>query len=415
MNHVKKYTFSHVNINLKNKNNFLNSKKNIILNPYLQIENYKVSKKTKENYFYFTNVLRRMLKYEYPQLNEEVQFCLLLNFNIVNDLLDKHFKEKHCGIYKNLFIFLCKFFNTVQHQKIHELYSQKMNFILETYREKRNQNKKNEKEEKNWVSFEKIENYFETCMKNLLQMELEIKKLKNESFKFKKYQKKFEKQYQEAIVLASYILCPPVRNDWHAVKIKNIDCKNDNYISFDEFDKKKILVLILNNYKTQKIYGKLEIPLSCRFSNLINKFLQLKKENKAGIWEKNTSEYLFQSTYKKKNQTPFSGSEFSKFFTRIMKKNFPNKQINIQMIRKIYTTNSRNFESVEKAKEISKCMGHSFKEHLLYFKTKSAEEIKKEAKNKQIKNDIEVLQYLNLEENKNRFVFNLQKNEWQID
>lgn len=417
----KKYIFSNEKINLKNKNEFLKSKQNILENPYIEISKYKISEKTKENYYYYTNVLRRMLKYEFPDLNEEEQFCMILDFKIINNLLHKHFSEKYLGIYKNLFIFLCKYFNNPQHQRIHELYSERMNFINEKHLTQRNLNEKSEKELKNWISFEEIEEYFEECFKNieLLEVDLQCKKKSlNPKFKNIKYinqKKKFEKKFQELILLASYILCPPVRNDWHEVKIKNIDKEKDNYLEFDECDKKNQIQLILNNYKTQKIYGKLNIPLIEKFGILIHRFLQIKKKNEVNLWKKD-SEYLFESTYKKRTSNSkfnISATDFSKFLSRIFKKKFPEKKINIQMIRKIYTTSSRNFESVQKAKEISKVMGHSYKEHLLYFKTKSLEEIKKETEKKKINNDIQVIQYLNLEENKYRFEFNKEKKEWQ--
>ena len=422
-----KYIFSNEKINLKNKNEFLKSKQNILQNPYLEIQKYNISDKTKENYSYFTNVLRRMFKFEFPELNEDEQFCKILDFNETSNKLEKHFSQNHLGIYKNIFIFLCKFFNTPQHQKIHDLYSEKMNFINEKHITKRNQNEKSEKELKNWVPFEDIEDYFECCLKDINLIEIELKKISNErkNIKYQFKRKRFEKKFQELIMLASYVLCPPIRNDWYEVKVKNIDKEKDNYLDFNfDFDceKKKEAQLVLNNYKTQKIYGKLEIPLTKKFSDLIHRFLDIKKENDVGLWGEDP-EYLFQSTYKKRissktksnnNKNNISGSDFSKFITRILKKKFLDKQINIQMIRKIYTTSSREFESVQKAKEISKVMGHSYKEHLLYFKTKSPEEMKEETKNKLFKKDIEIIQYLNLDENKYRFKFDKKKKEWSL-
>jgi hypothetical protein len=417
------YIFSNEKINLKNKNDFLKSKQYIISNPYLEIERYDVTKKTKENYCYYVNVLRRMFKHEFPELDEEERFCTLLNFRKTDELIDKHFSEKHAGIYKNILIFLCKFFNTPQHQQIHDLYSEKMNFVNEKHLERRNQNLKSEKEEQNWVSFQEIENYFEECACNLIGLEHLLKlqkkklnlKLKKNLF-YKGKRKQFEKQFQELIMLASYVLCPPVRNDWHAVKVKNIDKEKDNYLDFTD-EKKREAHLVLNNYKTHKIYGKLEIPLTKRFSDLIHKFLAIKKENEVELWD-DDNDYLFESTYKKRisnnNNACISGTDFSKHLTRILKKKFPEKQINIQMIRKIYTTNSRNFESVQKAKEISKVMGHSYKEHLLYFKTKTPEELKKDREEKLFKTEMEIIQYLNLEENKYRFKFNEEKKEWEL-
>ena len=421
----KKYIFSSEKINLKNKNEFLKSKHNIIGNPYLEIFKYEIAAKTKENYCYYTNVLRRMFKYEFPHLNEDEQFCLILNFKITNNLLDKHFSENHTGIYKNLFIFLCKFLNTPQHQKIHDLYSEKMNFVNEKHIIKRNQNEKNEKEIKNWVAFEEIEKYFEDYLRRIESIEFELHYIKKrlnpnlkKNLKYTIKRKRYEKKFQELIVLAVYVLCPPIRNDWYEVKINNINKEKDNYLDL-EFGEKTQIQLILNNYKTYKIYGKLEFPLSDKLCKLIHRFLVIKKENEVHLWEKE-SEYLFESTYKKRNSNSnsknnISETDFSKFFTRILKKKFPDKQINIQMIRKIYTTSSKVFESVQKSKEISKVMGHSFSEHLLYFKRKSPEEFKKESEEKDIKTDIQIIQYLNLNENKYRFEFNVEKKEWQVN
>lgn len=373
----------------------------LIHNPYKAIDLYpNISTNTKKNYRYYVNTLRKMLKYEYPNLSEQEHLDLLVDFPLMLAKLEQFFEsQQFVGMYKNLLAFLCKFFsNSKEFELLHDQYSEVLTKVSESQARIRSKNEKNEKESRNWVEFSHIEAYLETMIKDTEELQTQLSATSSVYFrnkamcKSKRYiqrEKQHLKRVQETLILASYVLCPPIRNDWPSVKIKNFNKIEDNFLQLNE---KGGYDLFLNDYKTYKIYGQIKIPLSEKFSDLIKDFLQRKSSSMQD------SDYLFQPF----SASKYSNSNFSKYLVRIMKRNFPGKNVNIQMLRKIYTS-SEKFESVQKSKEIARCMGHSFQQHFLYYKKPSAFDRRKE-----------ILFFLNKAENKEELKFNKEINKWHF-
>jgi hypothetical protein len=241
------------------------------------------------------------------------------NPNEILQILQVHFKN--AGYYKNVVTSVCKYLNLKN--IVRDVYLKELKMLSDNYLKLREKNVKNEKEEKNWVDYEELKDY---CIQLLS-----------------------ESVNQDALMIASYILMPPVRNDWCSVKIKNYDKEKDNFIILNENK------LILNHYKTSKKYGKIDFLLPKTYLTYLNTYLTSID---------NDQEFLFTT---KTNKEQFKKNNFSKKLVRLFKKRFPNKNINIQLLRKIFSSQVEK-QSLESVRKISQVMGHSLVEHLRYSK-----------------------------------------------
>ena len=67
----------------------------LIHNPYKAIDLYtNISTNTKKNYRYYVNTLRKMLKYEYPNLSEQDHLDLLIDFPLILAKLEQFFESQ---------------------------------------------------------------------------------------------------------------------------------------------------------------------------------------------------------------------------------------------------------------------------------------------------------------------------------
>ncbi len=201
------------------------------------------------------------------------------------------------------------------------------------YQEFINTQKKTDKQEANWKSFEEIKNVVDTHYNKIKPL------LKRKSLDDNEY-----KQFQDFIILCltSGVYFPPRRSsDWIFMKIKNIDKANDNYI-----DKKKF---IFNKYKTAKFYGQQQVEIPKDLKPIINKFIKF-----------NPNEYLL---------TDGKGEQLSTIrLTQKLNTIFGNK-ISTSMLRHVFISSKlQDVPALNDLKEIATDMGHSVMEQLQYIK-----------------------------------------------
>jgi len=191
-------------------------------------------------------------------------------------------------------------------------------------------NTKSEKQEKNWITEEELNDVLE-------------------------YQKSFD--LQKYTLLRLYMKYP-LRNDMRDMqlmtygkynKLSDEDKKGNNY--FLKRQKPLAYFFALNRYKTAGSYGEKIIEIDASLNKEIGTFLR-----KSG----NTS-YLFT----KKSGAPFSSIEFSKYVNSIFKKT--GKNISTTMIRHMMATISGG-EALKKQKELAANMGHSVEMNTDYIK-----------------------------------------------
>ena len=185
-----------------------------------------------------------------------------------------------------------------------------------------------------------------------LILKLENKNNKNIKTTYQDLIDKIDKiEGRDQLLLAMYTLIPPVRADYHKLKIchkNNTDNHdiNENTLIFDN----KNASIILVDYKTKKAYGKHVINLPDKLFNII----------KQNITE--TQSYLFENKYKE----PYTRISFSEYVSKTMSRLF-NEKITINILRHIYITYNINLGSnpIDKL-DISKKMLHSTSTQVRY-------------------------------------------------
>ena len=206
-------------------------------------------------------------------------------------------------------------------QKEHVLYQKWIDLhkeVREPISQKYKTNKPTERQEKAYISFE------------------ELIKIRN----------KLKQGSYVRLIISLYTMIPPVRSDYHKVKIykdvKQIPDDNSNYLVLN-----KKPYIGLRKYKTSKTYKTIQIDIPN----------ELQKEIEASL-KMYPREYLFVQ----KNGTSFDKpNTFNKWANRLLKTNI-NENFSLTTFRHIYITR-RDLKLEEKSgierDEVARIMGHS--------------------------------------------------------
>jgi len=204
-----------------------------------------------------------------------------------------------------------------------------------------------DEQKKNWVSWDEILETF--------------KKLEEEVNKFKDSKIISDKNYTLLLgysILACYIYNSPRRNkDYQNMNIvkKNNDKLNKD-INYYVYDDNKF---IFNKYKTEKTYGKQEIPVSDDLKKVLDIYIKFQPVLKGKIKNlTNTPLFVYQD-----------GTELSSInsITRILNKVLGNKKMGSSALRHIFLSNK--YKDVNNAmKEDAQLMAHSTPQQQAYIK-----------------------------------------------
>jgi integrase len=145
------------------------------------------------------------------------------------------------------------------------------------------------------------------------------------------------------LLISLYTMIPPVRNNFDKIKIYNSVPKDvkGNYIDL------KNKIIVINKYKTDKIYGKNEIKIPNNLLKQIN--ISLNKKPR---------EYLFIQS----NGELFNSNSWNITANRILKKVLNNNNFSLSMFRHIYLSRkdlNLKDKTLKEKKEIADKMGHS--------------------------------------------------------
>ena len=190
--------------------------------------------------------------------------------------------------------------------------------IMDNYEE----NKKSEKENDNWISWEDV-----------LKVREKVKKSIQTPFDFQKY-----------VIMCIYTMLPPLRNTYTDVKILHHSrhVKTGNYLLIT----KKTKRFIFHEYKTENCYGRIETLVPKDLSKVLDEWLKINK-----------SDNLLVSA---DMETPMSNNAFTQLLQKIFLK-YTDKKIGTQMLRKIFISENvdgkMNFKN---KKRIARKMHHSF-------------------------------------------------------
>ena len=168
-----------------------------------------------------------------------------------------------------------------------------------------------------------------------------------------KTRNKMKKGTQERLLLFMYTEIPPVRNDYHDMRIYKSKPRYNtgNYIVIE----KNKANIILNEFKTDKSYEKIEIDIPTTLMKEITESL-----------ESLPRDHLFVST--RTNKPHLTANSFVKWANRTLKKLF-NGNISLTTLRHIYISRrdlKLESKSGTERKKIAKIMGHSLEQQQKY-------------------------------------------------
>jgi integrase len=267
-----------------------------------------------KNNNYFINNFDNVIKYikdNYPNIGSQITLISSIMYILNND-------DTLYNIFVNDYI-----------QKYRELLNENRLIIQNNKKD----NKKNDKEQKNWISLIELHHIFRQNYNKIKDILLnKVNYILNEEL---------FNQIQNTVLLSLYIMMEPRRSEYIKLKYKNYDINKDNYI--DIINKK----MGLNQYKTDKKYDKFEIDLNKKIYEILNNYINFKIRNKLDI-----SDYLF-TTFNNKN---IDNSQLAKRLNKIIGKN-----ISVSMIRKIYLSDiyGDDLNQIKKLSNTSKNMGNS--------------------------------------------------------
>lgn len=191
-----------------------------------------------------------------------------------------------------------------------EKYSDELKRMSDEYNNFNKLQTKTKTQTDNWIEYDDLLNVADDLLKQFNKI-VKQDKITNDEYKILVY-----------TVMIHTHLYIPLRNDLSTVKriseddyIKNGINTDDNYI----INHNKI---IMNDYKTNKIYGQLIYKLPVKLSNLYNKYFKFNK-----------SPYLITSV--KDRKSPITRNTYTKYFNSLFSLYYPLKKISSSMIRHI--------------------------------------------------------------------------------
>ena len=197
-------------------------------------------------------------------------------------------------------------------------------------------NKKSDKEKENWLSQKELETLEKT--------------LKNE---YKKNKSKDLLQKLILVILYRGKIIRPLRNDYAEMSIKNDIDSDNNYLFIDNEDH-SIKYFILNDYKTQRHYGKKKynIPKRSILNRLLTELYEFRTEDDVN--------HLLENPGIKKELTAMNKNNLTKYLQKLFD-TYLKKKVSSSMLRSIYISNlDFNKLSNKKLTKIAKDMNHSF-------------------------------------------------------
>jgi hypothetical protein len=243
----------------------------------------------------------------------------------VTSILD-YLKEKTAQTKKTS---LSALFVLTKEQRYKDVMVQVMKLVNETDKSQ----KKNDKQDKNWMSVKEIQDIYDPLLVKAKSM-LSNKSILNESTMME-------------FLLVSFLggvvkdLAPRRSQDYSELKIRNYDTKKDNYYKSGKF--------YFNVYKTAKSYGEQVIQVPKELDVILKKWIKM-----------NTNDYMLYST----NGNKLSSPQISRILNKVFDKN-----VSTSMLRHIYLTNIyKDLPALEKMEELSSQMGHSLLQGLEYVK-----------------------------------------------
>ena len=192
---------------------------------------------------------------------------------------------------------------------------------------------KNQKQKDNWLEFDEIKKVFDNQEKATKFLYSKTPHSPGDLQAIQNY---------ILLALTSGIFIPPRRSiDW-IMKWKNYDESKDNYVDFAKN------MFVFQNYKTAKIYNKVEIPIPKKLKNILAKWFKI-----------NPTDYILFDKYLK----PINATKITERLNNIF-----GKKLSTSMLRHIFITDKFKDVNLKEIAETATDMGNSPMQLLQYVK-----------------------------------------------
>lgn len=203
---------------------------------------------------------------------------------------------------------------------------------IQRYKEEINKQEKTDAQEKNWVTSEEIGAKLKELQKIATPLMTKQTSLTNGELQ----------QVQNYIILAllggSMGILPRRAKDYVDFKIRNINTKEDNYMTEDGKQ------LVFNSYKTARAYGEQRIKLPTKLRNILRKWITL-----------NPSDYLLIDSLNQPLGGPMKSANGSVKLNQRLEKIFNGKKAGVNMLRHAKLTEKFG-HMIEQEKNIDRTM-----------------------------------------------------------
>jgi len=274
---------------------------------------------------YLENLKKLNDKKEFTNLN------FLKNKENINEFLTKY----SANTKKNFIASIVRVLklDKKKYEELFNYYNELLNNLMKETNE--NKNTKNDKENKNWLDFEKV-----------IEIKEELKTKYEEIIKKKKINERDYNDLLKYVILSLYTLIPPRRNLDYMEMVVNTN-KKDLDKEFNHFVIKDKL-FIFNKYKTSKSYSNQEIEVPNELYEILINYLKYHPDKTTKI----NKPLLVDYNGKRLNQI--------NSITRILNSIFK-KKVGSSMLRKIYISHKfgDDLEKIKEMQETAQAMGHS--------------------------------------------------------
>lgn len=247
----------------------------------------------------YSSILRNLHKKVFE--NQEIEKS---NFNKCDEILE-HLRDMPANKRKTILSALVVLTDKNEYREV-------MNGDVSDYNKEIQKQEKTETQRENWITTDEVREVF-----NRLENDAKI------LFKKSNRTNSDEQQIQNYIIVAllgGLFIVPRRSLDYCAMKIRNINKDEDNYINKNKF--------IFNKYKTAKTYGKQELEIPQQLKNILNRWIAI-----------NTSDYLLRD----KNGNNMTSTKLNQYMNRI----FGGKKIAVNAMRHTYLTDKYKKTSEE--------------------------------------------------------------------
>ena len=298
---------------------------------------------TKTNYVSKMNILRKKLKVKEDSLN------FLIKYDDVIRLIEKGYKISSI---KGYYIAIYSLIKDSDFEKdVKKVYYNKMIEFRDKTNNEIKENKKTTKQSDNWLSWKEVQSLPDLIKETMDGLgDLTTKRKKKRYFTL----------YMQYMVAVLYTRLPPIRLNYHKVKITEDDNFDEDDNKFYPYNyilvKNGSIALFLNDYKNISKMGKMKLDYPKEVTDVVIKWVQYLKDNN------HRHDYLIFST--KGENKLFSANAFGQYLNRIFKE-YLKKDITVNTLRHIYETEfitSRNYnkKNLKEKEKIHSKLLHSF-------------------------------------------------------